>query len=164
MKGIPACGYMAWIAWRFIVLTMFVPSWTRRIRLMFDWWLTLILGRDIVNPRMDERGAISHVLYEPGQIIIAAGETRKYHYLVESGQVDVVSSDRDGEVVLSSLEDGDYFGAESQPASGCCIRARTRVRLLAIDSEAADALSAVRPDLATILKERRNGSAEPQHV
>ncbi|HKU24843.1 MAG TPA: FAD-dependent oxidoreductase [Candidatus Sulfotelmatobacter sp.] len=164
MKGIPACGYPAWIAWRFIVLTMFVPSWTRRIRLMFDWWLTLILGRDIVNPRIDERGAISHVLYEPGQIIIAAGETRKYHYLVESGQVDVVSTDRDGEVVLSSLKDGDYFGNESQPASGCCIRARTRVRLLAIDSEAADALSAVRPDLATILKERKNGSKEPQPV
>lgn len=164
MKGVPACGYLAWIGWRFIVLTMFVPSWTRRIRLMFDWWLTLILGRDIVNPRIEERGAISHVLYEPGQIIIAAGETRKYHYLVQSGQVDVVSSDRDGEMVLSSLTDGDYFGDDCQLAAGCCIRARTRVRLLAIASEAADALSAVRPDLATILKERGKGSAEPQHV
>jgi NADH dehydrogenase len=54
MKGIPACGYLAWIGWRFIVLTMFVPSWTRRVRLMFDWWLTLIMGRDVVNPRIDE--------------------------------------------------------------------------------------------------------------
>jgi NADH dehydrogenase len=164
MKGVPACGYLAWVGWRLIVLTMFVPSWTRRIRLIFDWWLTLILGRDIVNPGIDERGAISHVLYEPGQIIIAAGETRKYHYLVESGQVDVVSSDDNGEVVLSSLKEGDYFGDNCQSASGCCMRARTRVRLLAIDSEAADALGAVRPDLATILKERRNGCAEPQHV
>ena len=164
IKGVPACGYLAWVGWRFIVLTMFVPSWTRRIRLMFDWWLTLILGRDIVNPRIDEGGAISHVLYEPGQIIIAAGETRRYHYLVESGEVDVVSSDSDGEAVLSSLKDGDYFGDEYTPRSGCYIRARTRVRLLAIDSEAADALSAVRPDLATILKERKDGSAEPQHV
>ena len=50
---------------------------------MFDWWLTLILGRDVVNPRMNERGAIWHVLYEPGQIIVAAGDTRRYHYLVE---------------------------------------------------------------------------------
>lgn len=164
MKGIPACGYLAWIGWRFIVLTMFVPSWTRRVRLMFDWWLTLILGRDIVNPRIDERGAISHVLYEPGQIIVAAGETRRYHYLVESGQADVVSSDRDGEVVLSSLKAGDYFGDECQPSSSFCIRARTRVRLLAIHSEAADALSSVRPDLATILKERKHRTAEGQHV
>jgi len=158
MKGIPACGFPAWIGWRFIVLTMFVPSWTRRVRLMFDWWLTLILGRDVVNPRIEDRGAISHVLYEPGQIIIAAGETRRYHYLVESGEVDVVASDQDGEVILSSLRGGDYFGDDCRPVSECSIRARTRVRILAIDSEAADALSSVRPDLATILKQRKNGA------
>jgi len=164
MKGIPACGYLAWIVWRFIVLTMFVPSWTRRVRLMFDWWLTLILGRDIVNPRMEERGAISHALYEPGQIIVGAGETRRYHYMVESGQVDVVANNQDGEVILSSLKAGDYFGDDCRPLSECCIRARTRVRLLAIASEAAAALSTIRPDLATILKERKSGAAEAQHV
>src|SRR5262249_32221125 len=160
MKGIPACGYLAWILWRFIVLTMFVPSWTRRVRLMFDWWLTLILGRDIVNPRIDERGAISHALYEPGQVIVAAGETRRYHYLVESGQLDVVASNPDGEVVLSTLKGGDYFGDDCRPVSACCVRARTRVRLLAIASEAAAALSSVRPDLATMLKGRKADAAE----
>jgi NADH:ubiquinone reductase (H+-translocating) len=163
MKGIPACGFPAWIGWRFIVLTMFVPSWTRRVRLMFDWWLTLILGRDIVNPRIEERGAISRVLYEPGQTIIAADETRRYHYLVESGEIDVIGGDRDGEMILSSLKGGDYFGGDCGPVSQYCIRARTRVRLLEIDSKAADALSSVRPDLATVLKERKNG-AETQHA
>ena len=143
---------------------MFVPSWTRRVRLMFDWWLTLILGRDIVNPRIDERGAISHALYEPGQIIIAAGETRRYHYLIESGQVDVVASNGEGEEILSSLKSGDYFGDDCRPVTGCCMRARTRVRLVAIDSEAALALSSVRPDLAKILKERNNSAPEAQPV
>lgn len=160
MKGVPACGYLAWIIWRFIVLTMFVPSWTRRIRLMFDWWLTLILGRDIVNPRINENGAISHVLYEPGQIVIAAGETRRYHYLIESGQLDVISDGSDGEIVLSSLKSGDYFGDGCRIAADCSIRARTRVRLLAIDSEAADALSSIRPDLAKILKRRKSEAAK----
>jgi NADH dehydrogenase len=164
MKGIPACGYLAWIGWRFIVLTMFMPSWTRRVRLMFDWWLTLILGRDVVNPRMDERGAIYHVLYEPGQIIVAAGETRHYHYLVESGEVDVVSSDRNGEFLLGSLKPGDYFGHVTRPRPDCCIRARTRVRLLAIDREAADALSTVRPDVAMLLKQGASGTPEAQPV
>src|SRR5215469_5293009 len=164
LKGVRSYGFPAWIGWRFIVLTMFVPSWTRRVRLMFDWWLTLILGRDIVNPRIEERGAISHALYEPGQIIVGAGETRRYHYMVESGQVDVVANNQDGEVILSSLKAGDYFGDDCRPVSDCRIRARTRVRLLAIDSEAASALSLVRPDLATILKERKNDAAEAQHV
>jgi NADH dehydrogenase len=160
MKGIPASGFLAWIGWRFIVLTMFVPSWTRRVRLMFDWWLSLILGRDVVNPRIDERGAIWHTLYEPGQIIVAAGETRRYHYLVESGDLDVVSIDGNGEVLVASLKAGDYFGDGARPQPACCVRARTRVRLLAIDSEAADALSAVWPEGATLLKQGKSGTPE----
>lgn len=161
MKGVYSYGFPAWIGWRFIVLTMFVPSWTRRVRLMFDWWLTLILGRDVVNPRIVERAAISHALYEPGQIIVAAGETLRYHYLVESGDVDVVSSGDNGGVLLGSLKTGDYFGDVTRPNSACCIRARNRVRLLAIDREAAEALSAVRPDIAMLLKQ---GATQAQPV
>jgi NADH dehydrogenase len=164
MKGIPACGFLAWIGWRFIVLTMFVPSWTRRVRLMFDWWLTLMLGRDVVNPRMDERGAIWHALYEPGQTIVGAGETRRYHYLVESGDVDVVLSDGNGEAILHSLKAGDYFGDGAPLSPDCCVRSRTRVRLLAIHRDAADALSAVRPDLAALLKRGTSNNPETQPV
>jgi CRP-like cAMP-binding protein len=131
---------------------------------MFDWWLTLILGRDVVNPRMQERGAIWHALYEPGQIIVAAGETRRYHYLVESGDVDVVSSDGTGEAILQSLRAGDYFGEGARPKLDCCIRARTRVRLLAIDTEVADALSAVRPDAAMLLKQSKSATAPGRTV
>jgi NADH dehydrogenase len=164
MKGIPACGFLAWIGWRFIVLTMFVPSWTRRVRLMFDWWLTLILGRDVVNPRMDERAAIWHVLYEPGQVIVAAGETRRYHYLVESGDVEIVAIDGNGEAIVRSLKAGDYFGDGARPTPDCCIRARTRVRLLAIDTEAAEALSGVRPDAAMLLMRGKSCTPEAQSV
>jgi CRP-like cAMP-binding protein len=131
---------------------------------MFDWWLTLVLGRDVVNPRMDERGAIWHVLYEPGQIIVAAGETRRYHYLVESGDVDVVANDGNGEATLQSLKAGDYFGEGARPKLDCCIRARTRVRLLAIDTRVAEALSAVRPDAAMLLKQGKSGTAAGRTV
>ena len=58
MKGIPACGWFGWIGWRFVVLTMFVPCWKRRVRLMFDWLLTMLLGRDIVNPRSEARSDV----------------------------------------------------------------------------------------------------------
>ena len=164
MKGFPACGFLAWLGWRLIVLTMFVPSWTRRVRLLFDWWLTLILGRDVLNPRVDEHGAIWHVLYEPGQIIVAAGETNCHHYLVESGDVDVVSSDGNGEALVGSFKAGDYFGDVAGLSPDCCIRSRTRVRLLAINREAADALSAVRPDLALLLKKGKSSTPETQSV
>jgi CRP-like cAMP-binding protein len=131
---------------------------------MFDWWLTLILGRDVVNPRMNDRGAIWHALYEPGQIIVAAGETRRYHYLVESGHLDVVSSDGNGEQILQSLKSGDHFGEGARPKIDCFIRARTRVRLLAIDTQVAEALSAVRPDAAMLLKQGTNSTAAGRTV
>ncbi|HXI54403.1 MAG TPA: FAD-dependent oxidoreductase, partial [Candidatus Saccharimonadales bacterium] len=67
LKGIPACGWFGWIGWRFIVLTMFVPCWKQRVRLMFDWLLTMLLGRDIVNPKFNEHPAISHALHDGGQ-------------------------------------------------------------------------------------------------
>src|SRR5207248_7591313 len=74
-------------------------------------------------------------------------------YIVETGEVQVVTSQRESESVLATLRAGDYFGRLTRPLPGACIRARTRVRLLVIDRYAAEALSEVRPDLAMILKE-----------
>jgi len=157
LKGWPAYGWLAWLGWRFIVLFMFVPSWTRRVRLMFDWLLTMLLGRDVVNPRIAEHGAIAHALYEPGQIIVASGDSRPCHYLVEAGEAEVVAGNgRENTVpaaILSTLKAGDYFGQATRPSLECHLRARTRVRLLTIDRQAAEALSEVRPDLALLLKQ-----------
>jgi NADH dehydrogenase len=162
MKGIPACGWFGWIGWRFIVLTMFVPCWKRRVRLMFDWLLTMLLGRDIVNPKVADHADISYALYEPGQIIVPPDDTRHFHYLVETGEVEFVAAAGGSELILTTLKPGQYFGHETRTPAECCIRARTRVRLLAIDPEAAIALSALRPDLAVLLKQ--NAPLEPPFV
>jgi hypothetical protein len=153
LKGIPTCGWIGWIGWRFVVLTMFVPCWKRRVRLMMDWLLTLLLGRDIVNPRIHEHPGISHALYEPGQVIVAPNDSRRFHYLVEMGEVEVVTANGARESVLTTLKPGHYFGHGTRPGGESSIRARTRVRLLTIDGDAADALGEVRPDLALLLKQ-----------
>jgi len=152
MKGIPACGWFGWIGWRFVILTMFVPCCKRRLRLMSDWLLTMVLGRDIVNPKIDEHPGISHAIYEPGQIIAAANDTHPFHYLVEAGEVEILTTKGDGQPLSTTLKPGQYFGHGSRSGSDCSIRARTRVRLLKIHSDAAEALSEVRPDLALLLK------------
>jgi NADH dehydrogenase len=160
IKGIPACGWFGWIGWRFVVLTMFVPCWKRRVRLMFDWLLTMLLGRDIVNPRLDEHPGISHALFEPGQIIVAMNETRPFHYLVETGEVEVLTSRDTTESVAATLKQGQYFGYTSWAGASYCIRARTRVRLLEIDRAAANALSGLRPDLALLIKQNSGPSVD----
>ena len=78
--------------------------------------------------------------------------------------LDVVASDGNGERILGSLKSGDYFGEGARPKIDCCIRARTRVRLLAIDTQVAEALSAVRPDAAMLLKQGKNGTAAGRTV
>jgi NADH dehydrogenase len=159
MKGFRAYGYVAWVGWRFIVLTMFVPSWTRRVRLMFDWWLSLVLGRDVVNPRIEDRGTITHALYEAGQVIVAAGQASRYHYLVEAGDVDIVS-DSGTETVVAALTPGDYFSDATRPGPQCCIRARTRARVVVIHDDAIATLTAVRPDIARLLLQSTASAAE----
>jgi len=116
---------------------------------MSDWWWTLILGRDVVNPRIVERGTVGHLLYEAGQIIAAAGDTRPYHYLVESGDVEIIS---ESNALLASVPQGGYLGHTTRPNVDCYIRAASRVRLLVLDDDAAKALSLVRPDVAMLLK------------
>jgi hypothetical protein len=69
---------------------------------------------------------------------------------VELGHVDVVRNDRSKEVLVGSFQQGDYFGNATGQGSNDCIRARTRVRLLSMEHEAAQALSAVRPEIAVL--------------
>jgi hypothetical protein len=52
--GIPFTGVIAWMGFRFVALSMFMPSWGRRVRLLFDWFFAPLLGREIVNPRIPE--------------------------------------------------------------------------------------------------------------
>jgi NADH:ubiquinone reductase (H+-translocating) len=161
LKGIPACGWIAWIGWRFIILTMFVPSWRQRVRLMGDWFMTMILGRDIVNPKIDDHPGISHALYEAGQVVVEQNETRKFHYLVEAGELEMVSQSPNQEQLLKTFRPGEYLGHLTRPNSDCFVRARTRARLLAIEEDAADALSEVRPDLAALLKSSAPANDSP---
>jgi NADH:ubiquinone reductase (H+-translocating) len=153
LKGIPACGWLAWIGWRFIILTMFVPSWRQRVRLMGDWFMTMIVGRDIVNPKIDEHHGVSHALYEAGQMVVEQNETRKFHYVVQAGELEMLSKRSEQEQLVKTFRAGEYLGHMTRPDADCWVRARTRVRLLAIEEEAAQALSEVRPDLAVLLKE-----------
>jgi NADH:ubiquinone reductase (H+-translocating) len=155
MKGIPTCGWIGWIGWRFIVLTMFVPCWKRRVRLMGDWLVTMLLGRDIVNPKIDEHPGISHAIYEAGQVVIGQNDSEQFHYLVQSGELEIVDGLADSQSALATVKVGEYVGRINLPTPQCALRARTRSRLLAIDPDAAEALSAVRPDLAALLKQRR---------
>jgi NADH dehydrogenase len=140
LKGIPATGFLAWLGWRFIVFSMFMPSWGRRVRVLFDWCATPFIGREVVNPKMEERLEIERAVFEPGQVIVREGEPGLRLYLIRSGEVEVLSR---GEAA-DCLGPGTQFGAEAVFGEGghsATVRARTEVRVLSISREAAGALA-----------------------
>jgi NADH dehydrogenase len=144
LKGVPVTGFLAWIGWRLIVLTMFMPSWGRRVRLLFDWCATPLLGREIVNPKIEEHLGIEPAMYEPGQEIVRRGDVGRLLYLIQSGEVEELGGEAGAETVARLLGPGDQFGGPAVFRTGrhpATLRARGRVHLLCVGRDVARALS-----------------------
>src|SRR5260221_5082356 len=102
-------GILAWIAWR-AMFVMFVPTWDRRIRILLDWLLTPMLGRDIVNIQMDEPYGVRQEVYEPGQDVVRQGDVGKRLYVIWKGEAEVVRRGPNGDESLAVLGAGAHFG------------------------------------------------------
>jgi CRP-like cAMP-binding protein len=75
--------------------------------------------------------------YEDGDLIVSEGETGAEMFVIQSGRVAVTKKTAEGDLLLATLERGDFFGEmsllESQPRSAT-VRAVGPTKLLAIRS------------------------------
>jgi len=128
------------------VVVFYVPVWEKKIRLMFDWLIAPIYGRDLINTNVQRPIGITPVMYEPGQDIVREGDVGQSLFIIRTGEVDVYKNRAKGEPpeLLATLQAGDHFG-EVAVFRGvrrtATVRARTRVQLLHVRREAALALS-----------------------
>lgn len=138
VKGFPVRGHFAWAIWRFLHFYYF-PSWDRRLRLLADWSIWPLVGRDIVQLGRGNQGEyeIRHQVYQPGQVIAdRARPVRQVHVIVE-GEVELVL----GEEIVENLRAGDHFGRKSIELSRAdTARARTLVRTVALRADQANEL------------------------
>jgi NADH dehydrogenase len=142
VKGIRVTGRLAWIAWRLILLS-FVESPDRKVRIFIDWILWPILGRDVINIRMDEPYGIRRQHYEPGQEIIREGEIGRRLYIIMDGEVEVSRAGPAGPEVIATLGRGQHFGevAVFQDARRTAsVHALTPVELLSVGQGESKAL------------------------
>jgi NADH dehydrogenase len=141
LKGIPIRGLFCWLVWR-SMLFYFFPTWDRRLRLLADWSIWPLVGRDIVQVGRSEGGEyeIRHHVYQPGQVIAeSARPVRHVHVLVE-GEVEL----RRGQEVVSTLRAGDHFGRKFLELAGAdTASARTLVRTVALRADQANELQDV---------------------
>lgn len=139
LRGVPFTGLPAWLLWRSFLLA-FVPAWDRRVRILLDWALSPLTGREIFQFTLDDPLGMARELYEPGQEVFRQGDIGRKLYLVMSGEVDVV---KDGEVV-ATLGPGAHFGELAvfeEVRRTATVRARTRVELVALGQHHARTLS-----------------------
>lgn len=108
--GVRLSGFPAWWLWR-TVYWLKSPSWSRRVKVAFDWTWELLFPRDLAYPRVDRTERIARAHYRPGDSIFVEGEPALNFYVIERGEVEATRRDPTGRpTVLARLGPGDFFG------------------------------------------------------
>ena len=136
--GVRLSGFPAWWLWRTVYLLK-SPSWSRRIKIAFDWTWELFFPRDLAYPRAGRTERIGRATYRPGDYIMVEGEPGLNFYVVERGEVEILREPR-GEPtrIMAVLGPGEFFGEmaliDNSPRIAS-VRARTAVEVLVMGKE-----------------------------
>lgn len=97
VMGISLSGFVAWIMWRAIYLTKF-PGWDRKLRILADWFMDLVLPRDITELRIFPAAAVRREHFIAGEVLFHQGDIGDRIYFVVTGEADV---EVNGEIVAT---------------------------------------------------------------
>jgi NADH dehydrogenase len=154
VRGFPLTGVIGFVAW-FSVVLMYIPAWEKKVRLLIDWLLLPLFGRDVINMNVQKPVGLMPVHYEPGQDIVRQGDVGQSLYIIRSGEVEVRKDGADGAAaVVATLGAGQHFGEVAvfrRVRRTATVRAKTRVELLHVRREAALALSESKAEIGATL-------------
>lgn len=137
--GVRLSGFPAWWLWRTVYLLK-SPSWSRRVKLAFDWTWELLFPRDLGHARTNQTERISRAHYRPGDDIFLEGSPGTHFYVIDRGEVEILRRDDRGQPnqIVDILGPGEFFGEvallDNQPR-GITARARTAVDALVMGKE-----------------------------
>ncbi|MEX5214563.1 MAG: FAD-dependent oxidoreductase [Nitrospiraceae bacterium] len=136
--GVRLSGFPAWWLWRTVYLLK-SPSWSRRIKIAFDWTWELLFPRDLAHPRTNQTERIARAHYRPGDIIFVEGEPAINFYVIEQGEVEAIRRDSTGQPkIIGRLGPGEFFGEMALldgTVRSASVRARTAVEVLVMGKE-----------------------------
>jgi NADH dehydrogenase len=107
--GVNISGFLAWWMWRTIYL-MKLPGLGRRFKVALAWTSDLFLPPELVQLNLKKSSGITHEHFEPGQDIFHQGDLGDRIYIIGSGKAEVVRHEDDKDIVLATLNAGEYFG------------------------------------------------------
>jgi hypothetical protein len=127
-------GKVAWIGWRSVIHGA-MPSWDRRLRLLADWAIWPLVGRDITqlgNAFKDDY-EVEHYVFQPNEVMFEQRRPVRYIHVVLEGSAEVL--DARGEPV-GQLGPGDHFGRSwLERHGGEAVRATSLVRTVALRAD-----------------------------
>jgi NADH dehydrogenase len=161
MFGLRLSGFPAWFLWRTVYLLK-IPTWSRRIKVGFDWAWELVFSRDLAHLKANQTERISRAYHQGGDLIFRQGDPATNFYAIESGEVEVLRETESGEEqLLAVLGPGDFFGEmaliRNEPRNAT-VRARTPTEVVIMGkhvfTQISSSLSMVRDLLAKAVQRR----------
>lgn len=171
MFGLHFSGFVAWFIWRGVYLFK-LPSWSRRVKVGFDWAFNLLFFRDLTHFRVNQTERVSRAYFQPGDYVFCQGDPATNFYVIEKGEVEVLRKHvPDGsEELVAVLGEGSFFGEmaliNNQPRSAS-IRAKTAVEAIVLGrnvfTQVSRALAPLRRVLTDAVNQRsgRNWQNQP---
>ena len=133
--GLKLRGVVAWLAWRVVYLLKF-PGLDRKLRILADWCLDLVLPRDITEVRIFRTDAVAREHFHAEERVFDEGDVGDKVYVVVKGEAEVV---HEGVGTVATLKAGDVFGEMaliSEKPRSATIRAAAPLDLISISRDA----------------------------
>jgi NADH:ubiquinone reductase (H+-translocating) len=137
--GMRLSGFPAWWLWRTVYLLK-SPSWSRRVKLAFDWTWELLFPRDLGHARTNQTEKVTKAHYRAGDSIFLQGDPGTNFYVIDRGEVEILRRDDTGQpnLIVDVLGPGEFFGEvtllDNQPR-GVTAKARTSVDVLVMGKD-----------------------------
>jgi len=156
IMGMRISGFPAWFLWRTIYL-MKLPSFSRKIKVGFDWAWELVFSRDLSHLKTDTTSRVSKAYFRAGDWIFRQGDPAAEFYVIETGTVEIVKEDSGsaGEVI-AELGPGEFFGEMallSDRPRNAGVRAATDVEVTTMGRQVFEQVSSALTPLADLLKD-----------
>ena len=163
MFGFKISGFLAWFFWRGVYLLK-LPTWSRRMKVGFDWAWQLLFPRDVAYLKANLTERVSRAYYKPGDFVFHQGDPATSFYIIESGEAEVVrqAAGKSPESI-AVLGPGTFFGemalvAEDTRNAG--VRARTALEVTVIGrtvfTQISGSLAPLRELLTDTIRRRRD--------
>ncbi len=157
--GIRLSGFPAWWLWRTVYLLK-SPSWSRRVKLAFDWTWELLFPRDLGHAGTNQTEKVTRAHYRPGDSIFLQGDPGANFYVIDRGEVEILRRDDTDQPnqVVDVLGPGEFFGEvallDNQPR-GVTAKARTSVDVLVMGKDVFSRMSGSLASFRLLLAQAR---------